>query len=269
MLKQRILTALLIGLPMIAILLWMPRSMTIGLFGVAVLLGAWEWSSFVKLTRSSDRTMYLVLIAASLIAVWTLFNRQPQPVLLVALFGWLVALLLILFAPEKGGPRLAAVGGFYVMVPAWLSLTLLHVHLPRGPEWVLYLFLLVVWADIGGFIFGRWLGKHKLVPRVSPGKTWEGLAGGLLLSGIVAVVGSFWLGRPHQVAMLPFITLSVLTVLVSVVGDLTESLFKRHAGLKDSGGLLPGHGGVLDRIDSICAAAPFFLAGLIYLGVYG
>jgi phosphatidate cytidylyltransferase len=131
----------------------------------------------------------------------------------------------------------------------------------------LFLFLLVlVWAaDIGAFFAGRRFGRVKLAPRVSPNKTWEGVLGGVVAGLIAAVAGSVWFGFAKG----PFIALCVAVVLASIVGDLTESMFKRFAGLKDSGKVLPGHGGVLDRIDSVTAAVPFYVLGLGWLGVIG
>ena len=130
-------------------------------------------------------------------------------------------------------------------------------------ELVLFLLLLVVAADVGAYFGGRQFGRHKLAPRVSPGKTWEGVYGGLVAA---AVDGS----RRRVLVQAQRGAVSgvcAIVVLASIVGDLTESLFKRHAGLKDSGSLLPGHGGVLDRVDSVTAAAPVFLFGLERLGL--
>src|SRR5690606_17335644 len=135
----------------------------------------------------------------------------------------------------------------------------LHEH---GPAVMLFLLLLVVAADVGAYFAGRRFGRNKLAPRVSPGKTWEGVIGGLLGAALIALAGGAWFGVP----LVPFVALCVVAVLASIVGDLTESLFKRHAGVKDSGTLLPGHGGVLDRVDSVTAAAPVFLIGLERLG---
>lgn len=266
MLRQRIITALLIGLPVIAVLLWLPPRITIVLFAVVVLLAGWEWSALARLQRPLLRVVYLAALAAGMVLSWR-YLRADAPLnalLQIALVWWLVALLWILFRPMSMLQPLAVGAGLLVLVPAWLTLTLIHLQLPAGPQWVLFLFLMVVSADIGGFLFGRRFGHNKLAPRVSPGKTWEGVAGGLLLSMTVALVGAWWFKVPMQ----GFLLLCLITVVMSVVGDLTESLFKRHAGLKDSGSLLPGHGGVLDRIDSITAAAPVFLAGLLYLGVF-
>lgn len=267
MLKQRIITALLIGLPVIAVLLWLPRQLTVLLFAVVVLMAGWEWSALLRLQRPVARVVYLLLLTVGMALSWRYLRADSalHTLLRCSLAWWLLALVWILWRPMSMSQSLAALAGFVVLVPAWLTLTVMHMQFTVGPQWVLFLFLMVVSADIGGFLFGRRFGHSKLAPRVSPGKTWEGVAGGFALSMLVALAGAFWFAMP----MLSFLVLCLLTVMMSVVGDLTESLFKRHAGLKDSGSLLPGHGGVLDRIDSITAAAPVFLSGLLYLGVLG
>jgi len=157
------------------------------------------------------------------------------------------------------------VAGPFVLLPAWLALVRLHAQGPTldGPQLLTFLLLLVVAADVGAYFAGRAFGKHKLAPRVSPGKTWEGVAGGLAGASLLALAGALWFELP-----LPrFVLLCVLVVMISVVGDLAESLFKRHAGVKDSGSILPGHGGILDRIDSLTAAGPCFVLGMDYLGL--
>lgn len=266
MLKQRIVTALLIGLPVIAVLLWLPPQLTVALFAAVVLMAGWEWSLLARLQRPLPRVIYLLALGVCMLLGWLYLRADASLHLLlqVSLAWWLVALLWVLFRPLSMAQPLAVLAGLLVLVPAWVTLTLLHLQLPAGPQWVLFLFLMIVSADIGGFLFGRRFGHSKLAPRVSPGKTWEGVAGGLVLAMTVALVGAWWFAVPA----LEFLALCLLTVVMSIVGDLTESLFKRHAGVKDSGNLLPGHGGVLDRIDSITAAAPVFLAGLLYLGVF-
>ena len=264
MLKQRIITALLIGLPVVAMLFWLPRLYAGGLFTLVVLLGAWEWSALARLQRGIARGLFLLLICAGMALSWYYLRADAalQILLSATLLWWLMALLWIIFKPAFMSQWLAVLAGLLVLVPAWLAIVLLQLQL--GPKWVLFLFLMVVSADVGGFLFGRRLGRTKLAPRVSPGKTWEGVGGGLVLSMVVALIGSV----VFPVPLVSFLWLCLLTVVMSVIGDLTESLFKRSAGLKDSGSLLPGHGGVLDRIDSITAAAPVFLSGLIYLGLF-
>ncbi len=130
-----------------------------------------------------------------------------------------------------------------------------------GAWWLLFVMLLVWGADSGAYMFGRLFGKHKLAPKVSPGKTWEGFFGGLLSSAIIAWL--FALLAPLSVAPGTLIICAVIATLASVLGDLTESMFKREAGIKDSGNLIPGHGGILDRIDSLTAAVPVFACLLL------
>jgi len=141
----------------------------------------------------------------------------------------------------------------------------LHAATPHGRGLAMTLLAIVWSADVGAYAFGRWLGRTKLAPAVSPGKTWEGMAGGVLLAAVAAGSAAAWLNLP----VFPLAALGIVTALVSVLGDLTQSMFKRNVGLKDSGKLLPGHGGVLDRIDSLTAAIPVFAGGLLLFGITG
>jgi len=168
-----------------------------------------------------------------------------------------------MFAPRRVSPWAAAAAGVLALVPSWLALVRLRLTLPDGAQWVLFALVLVWVADIGAFFFGRLFGRIRLAPTVSPGKTWEGLLGGVAVSMLVAIIGSRW----FQVPLAAFLPLCLAAVGFSVVGDLTESLLKRSAGVKDSGSVFPGHGGVMDRIDSITGAAPVLLLGLSLLGV--
>ena len=130
--------------------------------------------------------------------------------------------------------------------------------MPRGAQWVLFALCLVWAADIGAYVAGRSFGRVKLAPQVSPGKTWEGVLGGLVLAAWLPCGAARWFAVPA----LEFVPLCLGVVAFSIVGDLTESLLKRFAGLKDSGTLFPGHGGVMDRIDSLTSAMPVLLLGL-------
>jgi phosphatidate cytidylyltransferase len=158
---------------------------------------------------------------------------------------------------------LAALAGPLVLAPTWLALSSLHRVADHGPMLVLFLLVLVFAADVGAYFGGRAFGRLKLAPRVSPGKTWEGVIGGFAAAGVIATVGARWFALPVPA----FLALCAAVVSLSIVGDLTESMFKRHVGLKDSSKLLPGHGGILDRIDSISAAAPVFALGMMWMGV--
>jgi len=177
---------------------------------------------------------------------------------------WLLALGWLMFAPTCVNRVMAALVGVVVLVPAYAGISRMYDKLDHGAEHVLFLLVLVWAADVGAFFAGRHWGRHKLAPQVSPGKTWEGVAGGMVFGLLAAAAGAWWFSRP----LVAFLILGAVVAAISVVGDLTESMFKRFAGLKDSGHVLPGHGGVLDRIDSITAAAPVFVLGLTWLDLW-
>jgi phosphatidate cytidylyltransferase len=264
-LRTRIITAaILIGL-LLVIILWLPPLATVIAMTVLLLAGAWEWSAFLKLRTLTGRALYVALIAACLPVLWQLTVAEParSGVLAVALAWWVLALLWVLFAPRRAAAWSAALAGLLALAPAWVAMVRLRVDVPRGAQWVLFALCLVWAADIGAYIAGRSFGRVKLAPLVSPGKTWEGVAGGLLFAALVALWGSRWFAVPVG----QFVPLCLVVVGFSIVGDLTESLLKRFAGLKDSGTLFPGHGGVMDRIDSLTSAMPVLLLGLVALGV--
>jgi phosphatidate cytidylyltransferase len=266
MLRTRVATALVLLGVLLVVLFRLPAAAGAGFFALVVLLGAWEWAAFAALTRPLARLGY-VLVTAALGAVawgataglegWLVWMQGA------ALF-WAGAFLWLCLAPHAVNRATAALAGLLVLVPAWLGLArLLAVDGSGQGAALLFFMLLVVWAtDIGAYFAGKRFGRLKLAPAVSPNKTWEGVVGGTLLGLAVAVAGAYWFHAPR----VPFIGLGLAVVGTSMVGDLTESMFKRHAQLKDSGSLLPGHGGVLDRIDSITSAVPFFVLGLGWLG---
>jgi phosphatidate cytidylyltransferase len=229
-----------------------------------VLTGAWEWSAFLRPTVSIARAGYVALIALLLLGARYL-AADPDVrhlILVAALLWWVVALGWIIFAPRSVAPWSAGLAGVLALVPAWVALVWLR-YLPNGQYWVLFTLLLVWGADVGAYFAGHRFGHTRLAPAVSPGKTWEGVIGGFALSAIVAVAGSAWFALP----LYAFVPLCLAAVGFSIVGDLTESLLKRFAGVKDSGTLFPGHGGVMDRIDSVTGAAPVLFFGLTILGV--
>lgn len=262
MLRQRVITALVLAPFVFLVILWVPHPLTAAVLALLVVAGAWEWSAFPGFTQYSARLAYVAFIALCVVATWCIGvdNAQLDLLLYAALTWWVLALLWIALAPGKVNRLTAVVAGLLVLVPVWLALVRLHA---RAPQLLLFLLLLVVAADIGAYFAGRAFGKHKLAPKVSPGKTWEGVFGGLAAAALMAAAGVWW----FNMNAVPFMALCILVAVASVIGDLTESLFKRHAGLKDSGSLLPGHGGVLDRVDSMTAAAPVFIIGLERLGL--
>jgi phosphatidate cytidylyltransferase len=263
-LRKRIVTAAVGALAFLAILLWLPAWATVIVLTGLALGGAWEWSSFMRLEAPAGRLAYLALVAVLLWAAWRFgaTSQALQALLLLAVLWWLVALAWIVFAPRRVARWSAGAAGILALVPCWLTLVRLLL-LPQGAQWVLFALLLVWFADIGAFFAGRRYGRVRLAPEVSPGKTWEGVLGGVVLSALIAIAGSMW----FKVPLAAFLPLCLAAVGFSIVGDLTESLLKRFAGVKDSGSLFPGHGGVMDRIDSLTAAAPVLLLGLTLLGV--
>jgi len=264
-LKQRIATALLLGGMLVVVLFALPPAAAVAVVGVVVLAGAWEWAGFAGLLSSRARLGYTISIAVAVLAAWG-FTADAAGLaifLRATALWWLLALLWVVFAPTRGGRMAAAVAGFAVLVPAAIGLARLALVEPHGRMLFFFLVVLIAAADVGAYFGGRSLGRYKLAPRVSPGKTWEGFAAGMAGATLAAVLGAMVFGPP----MTTWLAACVPVALLSVVGDLVESMFKRRAGLKDSGGLLPGHGGVLDRVDGLTAAGPAFLLALQLIGV--
>lgn len=270
-LAQRFLTAATLVPLLVAGILWLPTGPLAGVLGVFVVAGAWEWAGLCGLRSGWARLGYAAGVAASLVIALP-YVTAPAVVLLidgVALAWWLVALLLVLahqagHGPPLGGTWLRAATGVLVLVPAWLSLCALRALDPAGPYLLLALLFLIWSADSAAFFVGRRWGRTRLASRVSPGKSWEGVAGALVAVLPLALL-AVWLLPASSLSTAGFVLLCAATVLASILGDLVESLYKRQAGLKDSGALLPGHGGVLDRIDSLTAAAPLYASGVILL----
>jgi phosphatidate cytidylyltransferase len=263
-LRKRVITAVVLAAALLVILLWLPPVATVIALTALLLAGAWEWSAFLRLSAATPRITYVVFVALLLPLAWVSASRGGRDlILLAAVLWWLTAFMWIVFAPRRVTPWAAGVAGVLALVPSWLALVCLRLAPPPHGQWVLFTLVLVWAADIGAFFAGRRFGRIRLAPVVSPGKTWEGVFGGMALSALVAVVGSLW----FHVSLAVFLPLCLATVAFSVIGDLTESLLKRFAGIKDSGALFPGHGGVMDRIDSLTGAAPVLLLGLTLLGV--
>jgi phosphatidate cytidylyltransferase len=263
--RTRILTALILGVTCIVILLAGPAWLVRMVFAAFIAAGAWEWAAFLGARARPLRVYYVLAVALLALALGRYAGSAAAfaSVMHAAVLWWFVALAWILFAPQHVPRWGAALAGVLALAPAWFALTRMAGTWPHGREWTLFALLLAFGADIGAFFAGRSFGRVKLAPLVSPGKTWEGVLGGMLLALAVAWAGSAWFGVPAS----RLVPLGLVAAAFSVVGDLTESLFKRASGLKDSGTLIPGHGGVLDRIDSVLAATPILCTGLLWLGV--
>ncbi|MGC3872719.1 phosphatidate cytidylyltransferase [Halomonas sp. GXIMD04776] len=258
MLKQRILTAMVL-IPLALLGLFGLTGGAFALFtGAVVLLAAWEWANLSGFERLGPRLGYVLVLAMAMLAAWHMNVMMATWPLWIALLGWLVSFYWIATYPESlkqwSHSWLRLLTGLWVLLPCWIGFVQLR---SSGAEWLLYVLLMVWLADIGAYFAGRRFGRRKLAPAVSPGKSWEGVYGGMIATAVLAigfaVVLELSFGRS-----LGLIVTTIVVTLVSVLGDLMESMFKRLRGIKDSGDLLPGHGGVLDRIDSLTAAVPLF-----------
>ena len=289
MTRTRVLAALVMAPAAIAAILLLSTPWLAALAALVLLVGLWEW---LKLAGVEDTLPRIVLVGLNLslmvLLVWASRDAAGinpalfQIVTLVGALAWLLAPLWLwrpgFTAADRPWARafkLAA--GTVAVLPAWAALCLLHsgnfaslAGLPEaggghGPRWLLAALALVWAADSGAYFAGRHLGRRKLAPTISPNKTVEGAVGGLLAGVAVAIGLGLWAGAGS--AQLPALALvAALAVAVSIVGDLVESLLKRQAGVKDSGHLIPGHGGILDRIDGVLAAVPVFVVGKEILG---
>jgi phosphatidate cytidylyltransferase len=268
MLRTRILTGCVLGTLLLLGLFLLPPLWAILAFGLVFAIGAWEWAGFGALRKPAARLSYMLIVTLLLALSWRWTGDRAHLIvfLAAACAWWVIAFFWLILAPARQQPAVTLLCGVAVLAPAFVALARLQISshgFARGPLIVLWLVLMVCAADIGAYFAGRAFGRHKLAPRVSPGKTIEGAIGGLLGVGLVAAGGALFFKLP-----VPAVTAFGFGVgICSVVGDLTESMFKRAAALKDSGTLLPGHGGLLDRIDSVTAAAPLYALGLFGSGM--
>ena len=262
MLLSRVITALCLAAFALAGIFLLPTWGFALVFGLAAGAGVYEWSGFLRAPTRAVRiayvAIYAVLIGFIFVNEW-LYSRIIQTVGVL----WLGVIVLVLAYPRGRGlytrSWLIGLVGQLVMVGAWSSLMAIR-ELPFGEYWLVWLLVLTTATDVGAFFTGRALGRRKLAPLLSPGKTWEGAFGGLLLALSICLVAllvfSEW-------SLFNALILTIGLIVIAIFCDLFESLLKRATGLKDSGGLLPGHGGVLDRIDSIIAASPLLAWGLL------
>ncbi len=271
MLKQRLITAIILFASLVWGILALSSEWLAVVLAIFIAIGAWEWTRMMALKKPVLRASYTLCVVLSMgVGWWLLQYRQDLYYFLIidAAVFWLIAVYAVKTYPN--GTALYAkkwvksVIGFLLLVPTWMALVGLHSSPAFGPNFVIYLILLTSVADTGAYFGGKRWGKNKLAPALSPGKTWEGVGSALLATILFSVISAVLLnvGSDQLMPMFTFILLSIVVVVFSIVGDLTESLFKRLAKLKDSGSILPGHGGILDRIDSMTAAAPIFVLGL-------
>lgn len=297
MLWQRVITALIL-LPLAIFAIFSLRLESFSLVvALIMLVGSWEWTGFIRNVHFGLRLAYVVVTAGIMLYVvnhalpmafwhgwifpehiseWFKLRDAAFISLLLGALWWLFAFVLVLVFPRISQSFsdkfiVMAIVGWLILIPTWVALTGLRsigigLDFYRGSSLLLFALCLVWAADTGAFFSGKLLGKHKLAAHVSPKKTWEGVIGGAVLASVVAYLGVIYLSIPEtQYLGLALVTLVV--VAFSVVGDLTESIFKRLANVKDSGQILPGHGGILDRIDALTSAMPLCLLGFAIVGI--
>ncbi len=271
MLKQRIITAAVLLPLVIAAILFLPNSWFAGVAAIPLLLiGGWEWTRLLSMTHVKSRALYVAAVLLLAVAAYFLNSFLFRVIIIAALAWWVIAVcLLVIYKRESmfymRRPWIFSMAGFVVLVSAWWFLSKLHAF---NPHWVLYLILLTVIADTAAYFSGKVFGKHKLAPELSPGKTIEGVMGAAVGVFVWSLLGAWYFHIPANLWVY-FILLTLLTMVISIAGDLFISMMKRESGFKDSGTILPGHGGILDRIDSQLAALPIFTSGLVWGGLQG
>lgn len=277
MLRQRVITALIMAGIFLSAIVFLPLPALAAVFGLLVTAGGWEWSRLAGWQSPVTRGLYMLLLAACMAALYWYcqlgnapVREQVQPFLGLACLWWSFALLWVKSYPMSAvlwrTVFMRSLMGLLILVPAWLAAVFL-LSFPRGGLLVVIMVVVVAAADIGAYFSGKAWGSHKLAEKVSPAKTWEGFWGGMAGCVLLALVLWYLLpDRASHVGLASVVAVTVTTALASVVGDLSVSMVKRESGVKDSGKLLPGHGGVLDRLDSICGAAPVFALGLLLVG---
>ena len=272
MLKTRLASAAIMVPLVVGGVLYLPTAGVALVLALVMAVGLWEWSGMIPLASGPARIAYPAGVGALMALVWAApLDRVIVPLLLLAFVWWLAALFWLV-RPGFGAQSthavrvLKGIAGVLVTLPCWASFVALHGREDHGPVISLALLVMVWLADSGAYFAGKRWGRNKLAPVISPGKTWEGVLGGIAASAIAVLLAGYWYSRSLEWT-LTLAPVALLAVMFSIVGDLLESLMKRQAGIKDSGSIIPGHGGVLDRIDSLTAAAPMFLTGMLWFGL--
>ena len=265
MFKQRFATASVLAFVFISALVFFPISVFISLIMLVVLVAGWEWADLANIGSTSGKLFFVLALLLSMLAtanyvgVYTAFDRLLSYQICLSAMGlWAVIFLWLQGYPSSAilwSPRPVMLAlGIVLLSITWLAIASI-ISLGNGRFLVLLAMAIIIFADIGGYIVGKSLGRHKLAPTISPGKTWEGLLGGMALQVLLVVGMVFFF---EEVNWLNLCILVFPVAFASVIGDLFESMLKRHRGVKDSSNLLPGHGGFLDRLDGVMPALPLF-----------
>jgi phosphatidate cytidylyltransferase len=270
--RQRVITALAITPFAIALFLFLPSPAFVAMIGAFCSVAMWEWTRLSGMRRRALRAAVTALAAVAMLVLYFTSNLWLWwTFIILGCIAWFAAIFWLrnfsfAASPTREHTVLKIVAGLLAILPAFAGLMRLEETQPVPHSWALYAMLLVWAADTFAYLAGSQWGRAKLAPQISPGKTWAGLYGALVGSGIIAAIGG-WLLDVRGTTLILLVVVALVSVAFSVVGDLFESLIKRHAGVKDSGTIFPGHGGVCDRLDGVFAALPFFALGKALLGL--
>ena len=272
MLYQRILTAIPLAIFVIWMIFFQPTSVFLYFVLFIVLISGYEWAKLSGITSFALRCVFAVVIALLTWAIHQYADNHVDWIIMLAAVSWLaITVYLKLSEPSAVSTSFSPTklaSSFIILPAAALAMRDIHgmelLSGGQGAEWLFYALSLVWVADIGAYFSGKNFGKHKLAPHISPGKTIEGLAGGVIATSLYTLAAAYYFELGMEKTFL-LVLLSIVVTLISVSGDLFFSFLKREAGLKDSGRILPGHGGILDRIDSVLAAMPVFIVGYNWL----
>lgn len=287
MLKQRIITALILAPAVILAIFYLPLTYFAALFAVVIGIGSWEWGPLMGFDTKTRRISFVATTVILIAAIWSLISPDSLWVnstqlhdyalalLWLAVAWWALSAFLMFSYPNASSfwskhRSVRGVFGWLTLVPTWLAFMVIRTNdyqadSYHGAQLLMFLFLMVWSADVGAYFVGKAFGKNKLMPNVSPGKTFEGFLGGIISACILIAIAAYQLSWSSE-QVITALLVTVLITTVSVLGDLNESMFKRQAGVKDSGSILPGHGGILDRIDSLTATAPVFALCYVLFG---
>ncbi|MBL4764328.1 MAG: phosphatidate cytidylyltransferase [Colwellia sp.] len=287
MLKQRIITASILAPAAILAIFYLPLAYFSALLMVIIGIGAWEWGPLMGFKGKTKRLGFVATTLILIGTIWALLSPSDiwlnskelhiyaLNLLWLAVAWWVLSAFLMFSYPNSSGfwskhRSVRGIFGWLTLVPTWLAFVVIRTNdyqadSYHGAQLLMFLFLMVWSADIGAYFVGKAIGKNKLMPNVSPGKTLEGFLGGVAFACILVVIAAYNLNWTNE-QVITVLLVTVLITTVSVLGDLNESMFKRQAGVKDSGSILPGHGGILDRIDSLTATAPVFALCYVLFG---
>lgn len=263
MLFQRLITTLIL-VPLVLLAIFFGNPWFLGSIVLLILIAAGrECWQLIPLEYSATQVIFLLLLVLATWICGYLFSYWIS----IGLIVWVFVIVAIWSFPASqtfwGYPFIIA-SVFLLLLPLFVQ-SLIHLYyLPQGKSLVVFVLFLIWAADIGAYLAGKKFGKHKLIPQVSPGKSWEGVVGGFIFAMLIATGGYFYFS---PLSMIMWYTLAIFTVIISIFGDLFESVLKRRSHLKDTGSILPGHGGILDRLDSLIAALPLFYFGLTYVPI--